>query len=128
MRKSRRFGLEDLAFAVFRPEFKKLGRIKDISKGGLACVYLDEQDLSEDFSKLEIDILLCNGEFYMSMIPCEIIYDKKMVEDEYKSTISFMDSRCCGLKFGPLSKEQKTQLELFLNKHVYQETETAQRI
>ncbi len=125
MRKFRRFGLEDLAFAVFRPEFKKLGRIKDISRGGLACVYLDKQDIGENFSKLEIDILLSNGEFYMSMIPCEIIYDKKMVEDEYKSTISFMDSRCCGLKFGHLSKEQTTQLELFLKKHVYQTLETA---
>ncbi len=124
-RKFKRFGPDDLAFAVFRPEFERLGRIKDISRGGLSCVYLDDKFISKNGSELKVDILLPNGEFYLSVVPCEVIYDLNMVEEEYKSSISFMESRRCGLKFGELSDDQTAQLDFFLNNHIYRLAKTA---
>ena len=124
-RKFKRFGTEDLAFAVFRPEFERLGRIKNISRGGLSCVYLDDKFIGKNCSQLRVDILLPNGEFYLSVVPCEVIYDLNMVEEKYKSSISFMESRRCGLKFGKLSGEQRAQLDFFLKNHVYKVTQAA---
>ena len=55
-RKHKRFKVAEGAFAVSPPYYNKLGQIKDISKGGLACQYLGNNELPK--SPLEVEIIL----------------------------------------------------------------------
>ena len=117
-RKFNRLIVKDSTFAVFRPEFKKLGKIKDISVEGLACEYLDHKNIKDNLVDLEIDILLTNGKFYMSMIPCKVVYDMKSVQNRSSFFNDGLECRRCGLKFKKLPSKLKQNLKFFLKHHV----------
>ena len=117
-RKFNRLTVKDSAFAVFRPEFKKLGKIKDISGGGLSCEYLNHKSNNDDLLELEIDILLTDEKFYMSMIPCKVIYDVKSIQNKFTYVNDGMECRLCGLKFKKLPSNMKKDLRFFLKNHV----------
>jgi c-di-GMP-binding flagellar brake protein YcgR len=123
-RKFKRFAMKDKAFVVFRPDFKKLGKIRNISKGGLACEYLTCGGVKEHSAQLEIDLVLSSGKFYLSMIPCKAVYDFKMAEDSNIPNM-IIENRRCGLRFLELSKEKNKQLMAFLESHAIS---TMQRI
>ena len=110
--------LKASAFAVFRPEFKKLGKIKNISKKGLSCEYLNHKDINNDIKEIEIDILLTDGNFYMPMIPCKIIYDYKSPNNKSYNINENMECRRCGIKFTKLHDKHKQKLNHFLKYHV----------
>ena len=115
-RKFTRFLAQNTAFAVLRPHFTKLGKIKDISRGGLAFEYeyIAYEGRKEDSSGT--DIFLSAGRFYLFRIPSKIIYDIKIVE-ENQTFIDRFERRRCGLQFGELTEEQAAQMEFFLNNH-----------
>ncbi len=123
-RKFKRFRVDDSAFAVFRPEFRKLGRIIDISWGGLCLEYLDQNNIHEEFSKAQIDILLSTGGFYMSEVSCEVIYDIQALKDQC-TTGKIMGSGRCGIQFGELPEKLTEQLGDFLRNHVSGEWDSA---
>ena len=116
-RKYKRMAVETVAFAAFRPEFKKLVRIKNISRSGLACEYLVHKGMRQDSSESEIDIFLSNDKFYVPKLPCRVVYDTKIAKDENTFNHT-MENRRCGLKFGKLSEIQRKQLEFFIENHV----------
>ena len=117
-RKYIRYIIKNAAFAVFRPEFQILGKIKDISKKGLACEYLNHKDFNNDIKEIEIDILLTNSNFYMPMVPCKIIYDNKSPNNPSYDINKTMECRRCGMKFKKLHDKHKQNLNLFLKYHV----------
>ena len=118
-RKYRRFLAQDTAFAVVRPQFTKLGKIKNISGGGLAFEYIAYEGQREDSSG--IHIFLSGGTFFLTNIPSKIIHDIEIAE-EYPKFSDIVKMRMCGLQFGELTEEQAAQLEFFLKNHT---TETA---
>ena len=97
-RKYNRFLVTDDAYAALGPDFTKVGRIKDISMGGLALEYLsDEKNGSENQS---VEIFLRKGQFHMSEIPCEIVYSIKLEAPE--DTLLFnqmLVHKRCGVEF-----------------------------
>ena len=101
---------QGLTFAVLRPHFTKVGKVKDISEGGLAFEYISLE--TQNRSSSEIDIIVSINQFYLSRIPCKIIYEIDIVE-EYIS----MERRRCGLQFGGLTEEQAAKLDFFLKHH-----------
>ena len=113
-RKFRRFLAQDRAFAVLRPDFTRLGKINDISEGGLSFEYIAYQEDEQDAS--EMDIFLSEGGFHLSKMPCTIIYDIRM-RLEHQTFTARIQSRRCGLHFGSLTSEQASQLEFFLKNH-----------
>ena len=113
-RKSERFLAQDKAFAVLRPDFNRLGKIKDISEGGLSFEYVAYQEEEQDAS--EMDIFLSEGGFHLSKMPCRIVYNIRMRE-EYQTSAARIQRRRCGLHFGQLTEEQASQLDFFLKKH-----------
>ena len=113
-RNSRRYLAQDKAFAVLRPDFTKLGKIKDISNGGLSFEYIAYQEKVQDVS--EMDIFLSEDPFYLSKMPCRIVYDIRMRE-EYQGSAAPIQRRRCGLQFGPLTQEHAIQLDFFLKNH-----------
>jgi hypothetical protein len=113
-RKFTRFLAQDTAFAILRPHFTKLGKIKDISGGGLASQYISYEGQKGD--SLGIDIFLSGDSFYLAKIPCKIRYDIKIAE-RYQTSTDRTEMRRCGLQFGELTEEQAAQLEFFLENH-----------
>jgi len=67
------------AFVVFRPEFNKIGPINDISRGGLGFKYLHPADNEVPASETShiIDIIASTNSFYLTNIPCRLVYDAK---------------------------------------------------
>lgn len=118
-RKFRRFLAQDTAFAVFSPHFTKLGKIKNISGGGLALEYIACEGRKEDSSG--IHIFLSDSTFCLTNIPSKIIHDIE-IAGEYPKSTDIVETRLCGVQFGELTEEQAAKLEFFLKNHT---TETA---
>ena len=116
---SRRFP-QDTAFAVLRPDFTKLGKIKDISRAGLAFRYIAYDGQTRNTPC--IDIFLSGDRFYLSKIPSKIIYDNK-IDEENQVFLSLFETRQCGLQFGKLRQDQATQLEFFLKNYTTERVE-----
>ena len=113
-RKFRRFLAQDMAFAVFRPHFSKLGKIKDISGSGMAFEYVTFEGAKEDSG--EIDLFVSGARFHLPRMPAQTVYDNSVANDHY-SFSPFVERRRCGVKFGELTEEQNTQLRHFLETH-----------
>ena len=111
-RKHKRYLAKKGAFAAVRPLYVKIGRIIDISQGGLAFRYM-VTDSQEDASD-ELDIFLIGNVFHLDRIPLRIICDLKVSE-----TPSPRSSRIrrCGLQFGELTQDQMLQVDYFIQHH-----------
>ena len=116
-RKYKRYAPKLQSFAALRPEFKSVGRIKDISKGGLAFEYLAQDDGKNEPPRSEIDLFTSKGDFYIEKIPCKIIYDNEI--KQYKGPLPKISRRKrCAVQFSDLPKKKSVLLEFFLNNYV----------
>ncbi len=102
-----RFPVVDNAFAVLRfsPSTMKIGRITDISIGGMAFEYEHSEDWND--APRELSILFGDDDFYLEKIQFETISDIII-------SFSFTETRRRGIKFGDLTASQKKQLEVFV--------------
>ncbi|HUU41859.1 MAG TPA: hypothetical protein VMW42_13060 [Desulfatiglandales bacterium] len=116
-RKFLRVVVEGLIFAMSRPNSKRLIRIVNMSRNGLACEYLVHKKMNKSFSESRIDILLFKNESYSSKIPCKAVYDIKMLPDGYGFN-NGMERRRCGLEFNELTDNRREQIELFMRGHL----------
>jgi hypothetical protein len=115
-RKDKRYIAQDNAFAALRSEFKKVGRINDISIKGLSFSYLSELiESGLDYDSSQVDIFLSEEDgFYLSHVPCKVISE---IPDP-KFIGNYMLKMCrCRLNFGKLSKNQLKQLKFFIKNH-----------
>ncbi len=110
-RKHERFIVKDLAIAVPNKPASQVGRIVNISKGGMAVRYLDQSDWLENAEAIDI---LINSNFFMTNIPIENVNDFKV---ENQVSFSVIDERQCCLQFGSLSPEQELLLDDFILKY-----------
>ena len=111
-RKYVRFLAQDTAFAALRSEFKKVGRIKDISIGGLAFSYFsDTCEMSSSSQVFQVDIFLSGNGFHLYNVPCKIVCDLPNSSDDEGFYVKM--NRCC-LHFGELTESQLGQLNFFI--------------
>ncbi|KPJ99921.1 MAG: hypothetical protein AMJ60_03385 [Desulfobacterales bacterium SG8_35] len=110
-RQHERFLVKDLAIAVPNKPASQVGRIVNISKGGMAVRYLDQSDWLENAEAIDI---LVNSNFFMTNIPIENVNDFKV---ENQVSFSIIDERQCCLKFGSLSPDQESLLDEFIVKY-----------
>jgi hypothetical protein len=111
-RKYVRFLAKDTAFAALRSGFKKVGRIKDISIGGLAFSYFSETcEMSSDSYVSQVDIFLSGNGFHLYNVPCNIVCDLPNSLDDEGFYVKM--NRCC-LHFGELTENQLEQLSYFI--------------
>ena len=114
-RKYVRFLAKDVSFAALRNGFKKVGKISDISIGGLGFSYLSEIteiDVAGHIS--EVDIFLSGNGFHLSNVPCRIVYE---APGSTPNEGFFVRMSKCGLMFGELNGSQLEQLELFIENY-----------
>jgi hypothetical protein len=108
LRKYNRRRAHDGAFVDLRISPIKVGKIVDISRGGLAFRYLDVGDrLREAF---ELDMYSRHNEFRMEKVSVKTVWDRQTPGQLAFST----RTRLRGVQFGKLTQNQFSELECFL--------------
>ena len=111
-RKHKRFEVLDGGFAVFMPDWSHFaisGKIIDISRDGLAFLYLTNEDRSN--APFELDILSAYHGFWLGMLPVKTISDFEIADEGIVGSIT---TKRCGTQFGELTQKQMSQLEYFI--------------
>ena len=121
-RKYTRFRAQDTAYAAVGAGFTHVGRLIDISIGGLAMEYLTDDDARRMNSP--VDIFVRGAEFHLSRLPCKIVYNKRLsASGKTQAPAKGPMRKRCGLEFKSLAKKHRKQLEAFLRDHIVGVTE-----
>lgn len=110
-RKHQRFPVKHLAIAIPKNPNSQVARIANISKGGIAVRYLDQNDWLGNANSIDI---LINSDFFMTNIPIEKVTDFKV---DNQISFSIISERQCCLQFGDLSPEQQALIDEFIRKY-----------
>jgi len=113
-REQKRFRPKKMTFVAFKPQFVKLGKILDISEGGLCFQYLAKDDHSGD-TAVQADIFMSDNGYYLPDVACKMVWDTE-AEEKMTFPIGFQNRRC-GLQFVSLTKDQRDKLEFYLQEH-----------
>jgi hypothetical protein len=110
-RQEKWFRVEDGAFVVLNPADPKVGRIIDISTGGLAFAYIGrEMPLQES---TEVNIFSGDCSFCLYKVPCDVILDLGPNVSDFAP----LSIRRCSVKFGKLKQNQISELKRFIRNH-----------
>jgi hypothetical protein len=107
-------------------EYSHVGRLIDISIGGLSLEYLTDDNTL--LMNPPVDIFVRGKNFHLSKLPCQIIYNMRIDAPETTQTsANGLIRKRCGLEFESLSAIHKKQLESFLRNHIDGVTENYSR-
>jgi hypothetical protein len=116
-RKYVRFIAGPNTFAALGSSYTKIGKIRDISMGGLAFEYCSgiENSTRQDSS---VTIFITVNNFYLENLPCLIICDHpKDSSNETHFLNSNYTVKQCSLQFMTISEDQRQHLDFFLNNY-----------
>lgn len=113
-REKKRFRPKKMTFVAFKPQFVKLGKVLDISEGGLCFQYLAKDDHGGD-TAVQADIFMSDNGYYLPDVTCKMVWDTE-AEEKMTFPIGFQ-SRRCGLQFVKLTQDQRDKLEFYLQEH-----------
>ena len=111
-RSHERFPVKQGVYALLKNGASKLGQIKNISKGGLAFMYINGGE--QMHGSLLLDIFLSGHGFYLKDIPCNKISD---IHVDNKSPFSDFKMRHLGVQFSELSHDQLNRLDTFIQNY-----------
>lgn len=111
-RGNKRFYASIGVFAVLGPNAVKVGRVIDISMGGLAFRHVDKKEPMAGLN--ELDVFMIDDDFHVNKIPFEAVSDYEIANE---GPSVHMRSRQSGLRFGELSSSQRSLLEYFIKNH-----------
>jgi hypothetical protein len=113
-RQSARCAMNADFFILFRPSLDRIGRLKDVSSGGVAVEY-PVFDKREKAINVEVDIFASRPSYFMMRrVPCKVVYDIKIE----LPTLLGIETRLCGLRFEQLSQQHCELLKvLFMPNH-----------
>lgn len=110
-----RYRTSDDVFAALGNKFSKVGRVQDISIGGLSFEYILEQWPSDDVSC--IDIFVTSNNLHVSRIPCRLVYE--IIVPPPRNIISLspcLRPKRCGVEFVALTEEQIKKIHRLIDK------------
>ena len=110
-RQQKRFRLKPGAVVLFAkdwPQSTIVGNILDISKDGLAVQIVGDEDLPE--SACEVGVAGTDPHFFLGKLPAKAVADFSMAKVPFGSFVP----RRLGLKFGPLTDDQTSDLENYI--------------
>ncbi len=112
-RKYLRLPVRDDVIIAIQNGINRIGKVKDISQGGLSFEHVYDED--SNWVGLIKNILIWADDFNMAKIPCRIVYDIQIpLSPEYGLlTVQFITRRC-GVEFVSLTDHQVSQLDFFL--------------
>lgn len=120
-RKNTRYLVKDDLIASLHNGNGKVGKVKDISMGGLSFEHIEPVNKKRSNQEsLKSNLHLRMDEFSLSRVSCRIIYDTPVQfiqSSEYMKFPLNSKNRRCGVQFQTLSDDQNRQLKLFLETH-----------
>ena len=116
-RKYTRFLADKNVYVALGINFTRVGKLKDISVGGLAFEYVDyTENFVRDSSMVAIFHSL--NEFHLPNLACRLIYNSAIsAENDDPQFIRQYAFRRCAIQFGDITAEQRKQLEFLINHH-----------
>ena len=103
-------------YAALGHEYERVGKLIDLSFGGLSFEYLS--DGNRDADLFHIDIFKVGEVFNLRNLPCKIIYDIPLLPDRNGiKSLQQSFNRRCGVAFSKLTIDGNVQLALFLESH-----------
>jgi len=119
-RKYPRFSVEENVIVALQNGLNRIGKVKDISLGGLSIEHIYEEDLIEGDTRKSL--ILWINDVNLPKIPCKIVYNRPLqIPSEYDSLAIRLITKRCGIEFESLTDQQITQLELFLKTYTKSE-------
>ncbi len=113
-RRHPRHFLNQEAFAALGSEYSRVGKILNISLGGLAFEYIVFQEIDGDNSTVEI--FLTSGEIYLNQVPCRVVSDQGIIVNHDRvRNLKRLSTRVCRIQFTSLSGTQKDEIEQFID-------------
>lgn len=114
-RKYIRFIVKDKVYAALGAHFLRVGKIIDISIGGLAFEFIENSEgCEQDISK--IAIFHSEDGFYLPDLTCKLIYDHPICVKNKKVTFkAIYVMKRCAVQFTAITANQGEELEFFLN-------------
>jgi len=111
-RSQERFQVQQGVYALLKNGSSKLGQIKNISKGGLAFMYINDGEQINEPTK--VDIFLSGYGFILKGIPC-----KKISDNHVNNFVPFstFEMRQLGIQFGEVGLHQLAHLDTFIEKY-----------
>ena len=114
-RKYTRFLAEEDVYAALGANFAKVGKLKDISIGGLAFEYIDCTENGGQDSSI-VAIFHTHNEFHLPNLACRLIYNLAIsAENDDSQFIRHYAIHRCAIQFGDITAKQRKQLEFFIN-------------
>jgi c-di-GMP-binding flagellar brake protein YcgR len=110
-RKQKRFQGPKGLFVGVGPENTKVGRVSDLSIGGLGFSYVGTEEPSKGSY---LDLFFTDQDFYLSRLRFKSISDYELVEKEPSSSETL---RRCGVKFEKVTRHQKAEIERFIQNY-----------
>ena len=116
-RKHIRLLADDNAFAALGSRYSKVGKVKNISSGGLAFEYITNNGESGD-ETCQLNIFVSGNDFHLSKVPCRVVYDIPVRRSDV-SRIFYQPfiTKQCGVQFRALAEDTLAQLNHFLETH-----------
>jgi hypothetical protein len=90
------------------PHSTIVGNILDISKDGVAVEIVEDQALPE--SSCELGLACTNPHFFLGKLPAKAVSDVTMAKIPFGSLVP----RRLGLRFGPLTDDQTSDIEEYI--------------
>jgi c-di-GMP-binding flagellar brake protein YcgR len=116
LRRQIRYVPPENAFAAIGRQYAKIGRLKDISRSGLAFEYISGAEV--DGEEISVDVFLTNAAFHLHDVACRIVYDIdfQSLPSNDRSPES-LRTRRCGVRFLVMDEVQTKMLKEFIRKH-----------
>jgi hypothetical protein len=113
-RRHPRFQIRDWIFAACRADFLKLGKVMDISGGGIAIEYVSFSggNGNQVGDTAHLEVFECGSSWCLNHTACRIVYDMEVPLGD--SILHNYQIRRCALRFGELSRERASQLDSFI--------------
>ena len=109
-----RYRVREGKFEVFSRDSKIIGKLHNISQGGLVFQYTPAGGKKAESET--VDIMAKSPDlFYLPSVACRAMYDISALAEDQSFTGAA--TRLCGVQFVRLNREQKQKQALFIKKH-----------
>lgn len=112
-RLNQRYRIEGDVLIGSMPLFHTVGKLRDISKGGVGFDYVASSENGRSKTPTLVVDILCRKQFRLSRVPCRVAYDIRIDQ----SPVDGVETRRCGLEFGRLSDQHFALLTLLLSSY-----------
>ena len=114
-RKYTRFLAKEDGYAALGINYTKVGKVKDISIGGLAFEYIDCTEYCDQDSS-RVAIFHSHNDFHLPNLACRLICNLTLSaeNEDLPFNRQYVIHRCA-IQFGDITAKQRKQLEFFIN-------------